>query len=178
MHETHLHRVLRVHHLVHAEAQGGEPNVRRGTRHLPRGVSRGAQHVARDADQPRVFVHRGAVDVFHLPRGGGHPAAAGAAAAHEERRHPDWELRVFARRVQSAVPAELDLPVPHRAGVQAVDRVGERRRADRRVLRLFLLLLEILAQKREAAASELRRGKSVERDVPRAGGVREHTDSL
>ena len=47
----------------------------------------------------------------------GYPAAAGAAAAHEERRHPDWELRVFARRVQSAVPAELDLPVPHRAGV-------------------------------------------------------------
>ena len=79
---------------------------------------------------------------------------------------------------QSAVPAELDLPVPHRAGVQAVDRVGERRRADRRVLRLFLLLLEILAQEREAAASELRRGKSVERDVPRAGVVREHTDSL
>jgi ER lumen protein retaining receptor len=32
-------------------------------------------------------------------------------------------------------------------GIQAVDRVGERRRADRRVLRLFLLLLEILAQK-------------------------------
>ena len=67
VHETHFYWVLGVHHLVHAEAQGGEPDIRRGSRYLPRGVSRGAQHVARNANQPRVFVYRGAVDVFHLP---------------------------------------------------------------------------------------------------------------
>ncbi len=36
----------------------------------------------------------GAVDLFDLPRGGGHPAAAGGAAAHAEHRQPDRELRV------------------------------------------------------------------------------------
>ena len=46
----------------------------------------------------------GAMDVLHLPRGGGNLAAAGAATAHTEHRQPDRELHLPPRVRTACVP--------------------------------------------------------------------------
>ena len=57
---------------------------------------------------------------------------------------------LFVQDVSGAVHPELDIPLPHRAPLPAVDCVAERGAADRVVCGLLLLLLPGLAEQPEA----------------------------
>ena len=58
-------------------------------------------------------------------------------------REPDFALRVRARRLPRALPAQLVVQVHDRGGLPAADCVGSRHRANRAVLRLLLPLLRV-----------------------------------
>mmetsp|Transcript_8343 Transcript_8343/g.19040 ORF Transcript_8343/g.19040 Transcript_8343/m.19040 type:complete len:200 (+) Transcript_8343:427-1026(+) len=142
--------------MVHAEAQGGVPDIRQGTGHVPRALPDRAVLRARSARQPRDECHGGALDLLHLSRGGGHLASARAAAADEKRRQPHGQLHLHVGKLPRTVPRQLGVPLLHGTRISPVDRVGVRNRADVRLPRLLLLLRAGLAQQRAHEASGLK----------------------
>ena len=75
MHEVDIHLLVRLHHLVHAEAQSRQPNIRCRAGHVSGDIFDWAEYVTCHNDNHEFSVTE-VLDLFDLPGGSRHPATA------------------------------------------------------------------------------------------------------